>query len=254
MVPDADGLLIRIESAPEGSPLQPGPPISVTLRTTIIGRSADADLVLMDPSVSRRHARLDLGPPATVEALTSSNGTFLDEVPLPAGTRQPLGEEGRRLQVGGVVLSIVPMGDTRPVLDVIRSPATPRALLEITWDAGQCVVRCGGQPLDLPPTASQLLGHLAESPGEIVHRWDLQQEIDSQYPAPHATAVRQALVAAAKRGLLDVDQLRAWRAEHVPDAPDTDSLEDLMLWVVRARRGHGYVLNVPAQAIVVRRI
>jgi two-component system, NtrC family, response regulator AtoC len=43
--------------------------------TVIIGRSRDCDLRIDDPSMSRRHAALHLGPPLAVEDLGSANGT-----------------------------------------------------------------------------------------------------------------------------------------------------------------------------------
>jgi pSer/pThr/pTyr-binding forkhead associated (FHA) protein len=45
----------------------------------VVGRSSDADLVLWDPEVSRRHARFENdGRTVFVSDLHSSNGTFLN--------------------------------------------------------------------------------------------------------------------------------------------------------------------------------
>ncbi|MBV8727788.1 MAG: FHA domain-containing protein [Candidatus Eremiobacteraeota bacterium] len=45
----------------------------------VVGRSADADLLLSDPEVSRRHARFENdGRTVFVSDLHSSNGTFLN--------------------------------------------------------------------------------------------------------------------------------------------------------------------------------
>jgi DNA-binding NtrC family response regulator len=41
----------------------------------IIGRSGEADIRIDDRSISRRHAKLSLGPPVTIEDLGSANGT-----------------------------------------------------------------------------------------------------------------------------------------------------------------------------------
>jgi two-component system, NtrC family, response regulator AtoC len=43
--------------------------------SVILGREADADVCVPDPSVSRRHAVLHIGPPLCIEDLGSSNGT-----------------------------------------------------------------------------------------------------------------------------------------------------------------------------------
>lgn len=45
----------------------------------VLGRGLDCDLPLADPGVSRRHARLRLGPAASIEDLGSTAGTFVNE-------------------------------------------------------------------------------------------------------------------------------------------------------------------------------
>ena len=57
----------------------------------VIGRGADCDVTLDHPALSRRHARLRLGPPATIEDLGSTNGTRLGEAVLRGGPAVPLG-------------------------------------------------------------------------------------------------------------------------------------------------------------------
>ncbi len=50
---------------------------------TIIGRDADSDFVLNDPSVSRKHARILMqNNEFLLEDLGSSNGTHVDDVPV----------------------------------------------------------------------------------------------------------------------------------------------------------------------------
>jgi len=62
-------------------------PLSVATRDVVIGRSPDCDVVLLDESVSRQHARLRFGAEgARLEDLQARNGTFI---------------EGRRLVDGG---------------------------------------------------------------------------------------------------------------------------------------------------------
>lgn len=56
-----------------------------------IGRTADNDLVVPDPSVSRHHARLHLqGETATIEDLGSSNGTVIAGARLEPGVPHPV--------------------------------------------------------------------------------------------------------------------------------------------------------------------
>ena len=60
----------------------------------VIGRSAECDVVIDHPTLSRRHARLRLGPPATVEDLGSKNGTSIGRRRLESGAQValPVGE------------------------------------------------------------------------------------------------------------------------------------------------------------------
>jgi pSer/pThr/pTyr-binding forkhead associated (FHA) protein len=48
-------------------------------KAATIGRSEESDIFLVDPSVSRNHAVLDISPIAVeVEDLNSTNGTFVN--------------------------------------------------------------------------------------------------------------------------------------------------------------------------------
>lgn len=70
-----------------------------------VGRHpALVDVVVDDPSVSRRHLRVSLRDGAlAVEDLNSLNGTCLDDVPL-APFARTLIREGQRLDLGRVTL------------------------------------------------------------------------------------------------------------------------------------------------------
>ncbi|MDX1487067.1 MAG: GGDEF domain-containing protein [Acidiferrobacterales bacterium] len=82
----------------------PGKVYALTLgQATVIGRGADADVVVGDPRVSRQHARvtIDANGTAVLEDLGSSNGTFLNGSRI---RRQEL-KEGDQLQLGsGTIL------------------------------------------------------------------------------------------------------------------------------------------------------
>ena len=70
---------------------------------TTIGREAGHAIVLSDPSVSRAHARIELGPAgATIVDLGSTNGTMLNGQPL-GGDRATL-RGGDRVQIGALML------------------------------------------------------------------------------------------------------------------------------------------------------
>lgn len=70
----------------------------------VVGRGEAAELVLGDPSVSRRHAliRAD-GTTAVVEDLGSSNGTYVNDEPVTQPRRVT---DGDRVRLGGSALEV----------------------------------------------------------------------------------------------------------------------------------------------------
>jgi pSer/pThr/pTyr-binding forkhead associated (FHA) protein len=64
----------------------------------VLGRDATADVLIDDSTVSRKHAAIDIRPNvATIEDLSSKNGTFLDGVKLDGSA--PL-REGQAIVLG----------------------------------------------------------------------------------------------------------------------------------------------------------
>ncbi|MEQ1570055.1 MAG: diguanylate cyclase, partial [Myxococcota bacterium] len=70
-----------------------------------IGRSTDANLVLPDPSVSRFHARIEADAAGSLHLtdLNSTNGTFINQVPLKG---KSVLDPGDRVSIGAVGLLI----------------------------------------------------------------------------------------------------------------------------------------------------
>jgi DNA-binding NtrC family response regulator len=94
----ADGPLELVVVAGETLVVAPLPPTGAV----VIGRDRSCDVRIESGSVSRRHARLHLGPQLALEDLGSRNGTFVaDNTPTP-GVTDPL----RRLQAERVPLAI----------------------------------------------------------------------------------------------------------------------------------------------------
>ncbi len=90
--------------------------------TVVIGRSPDADMVLADPQVSRRHARVtaDDGA-AVVEDLGSANGTFINHAELHGPARLDPGDD---LLVGVTVLALRTRAQIAAVPSAVR-PVPP---------------------------------------------------------------------------------------------------------------------------------
>ena len=75
-----------------------------TARTWAIGRSRACDVVIDDPSISRRHALLSVrGERCSIRDLASMNGVELNGRPVTSAVLQP----GDTLRLGGVVDAIV---------------------------------------------------------------------------------------------------------------------------------------------------
>ena len=73
----------------------------------ILGRSSKADFVIVESSVSRRHACMSLlHQTIMIHDLKSLNGTVVDGVKLTPGQKQPLAQ-GSRIQLGDVALTMI---------------------------------------------------------------------------------------------------------------------------------------------------
>jgi pSer/pThr/pTyr-binding forkhead associated (FHA) protein len=73
-------------------------------REMVLGRSLISDLVVNDPSVSRKHARLAAsGPSVKVIDLNSRNGTFLNGKRI----RQGLAKAGQSVRFGDAVFKVM---------------------------------------------------------------------------------------------------------------------------------------------------
>jgi len=92
----------------------------------VIGRGAEADVRIADPSVSRRHAILHVGPPLTIEDLGSANGITLGGSKLASGSRSTL-------EVG----SVIGFGPGMVIVQRKAPPPRPRRV----WSHGHFEVR-----------------------------------------------------------------------------------------------------------------
>jgi pSer/pThr/pTyr-binding forkhead associated (FHA) protein len=89
----------------------------------VVGRSPAADVVLTDPTVSRRHLELRMdGTTVVVEDLGSSNGTSVNGEEIEIATR--LGE-GDRIGLGATELEVVMETGASPT----STPTTPTEIV-----------------------------------------------------------------------------------------------------------------------------
>ncbi len=83
-----DGHVLRLRISLKGRPVRS---YRFDQDCVVIGRDPGADVVLDNPGISRRHARIVRSPVGfVVEDLGSANGTYVNEAPV---TRQPLAED-----------------------------------------------------------------------------------------------------------------------------------------------------------------
>jgi predicted component of type VI protein secretion system len=115
-----------------------GAPIEVPGDRALVGRDPSADIVVNDPSVSRRHAIVERRPEGwAVFDQRSANGTWLDNVRIEQALLQP----GQQLRLGAVSFEVHVPG-ALPA----RGPGTL---------APQPLVSPYGQPAYAPPPAPQ---------------------------------------------------------------------------------------------------
>ena len=79
----------------------------------ILGSASDCDVVVADPSVAPRHARIEVGPPSSLEDLGSGRGTQVGATPVPPGGRAELAP-GAAIQLGAVVLLVERLRGSTP--------------------------------------------------------------------------------------------------------------------------------------------
>lgn len=127
----------------------------------LIGRAPGAGLRVRDGAASRRHARIRVAPTgeATVEDLSSKNGTRLNDLPLAPGAH-PL-RPGDRLGIGELTLRYV---DPLEGADQER-PAAPAAPTDRGEETRRPEALLAGALLAAAAAIAALLTELAGFPG-----------------------------------------------------------------------------------------
>ena len=104
-----------------------GAPIEIASDRTLIGRDPTADIVVNDPSVSRRHAIIERRPEGwAIFDQRSANGTWLENQRI----EQALLVSGQQLRLGAVTFAVIlaaPGAAARPAPAAAppRRPPTP---------------------------------------------------------------------------------------------------------------------------------
>jgi len=244
--------VLAIRAAPTGSQLAVGRAF-VVASEAVVGRGVEADIRLDDITVSRRHVRFyRVSGELHMEILAHRNGTFLDGASISHGSNAKISHDAHVLQLGGALLDLYPMANTEPVLDplTLRTNASPNAsapFLEISADGDQCTVRCRGRFLDVHAGAAKALKALCETPGTIVHEWDIQDAVGGSCNVQQlVSTIRKAFRLLIETGHLSDDELRCFirRVSSGERVAQLDTLDtaSLLRRFVLSRRGHGYLI------------
>jgi FHA domain-containing protein len=139
-----------------------GPPLDVQGERVLLGRDPAADVLLNDPSVSRRHAVIERrGAFWVVLDQQSANGTWVDDRRV---TEAPL-QAGQRLRLGAVTFTVaVPDAPARAYMR--PSPAAQNAPPTVARQP-----TAPGPPTGMDPAeAAEVLGVWPGSPPEEVRK------------------------------------------------------------------------------------
>ncbi len=121
-------------------------PAGMSSRRFSIGRANDCDVVVADPSVSRRHAELELGDaqPMTLVDCQSTHGTHVVENGQARRVSRAVVSPQQQIQLGEVTLSVGELLDALrvryPALGLLAQ--TPPNLTPERDDGRRRLVRC----------------------------------------------------------------------------------------------------------------
>lgn len=133
-----------------------------------LGRGADSDLVLTNPRISRRHARLTWdGEHFLVEDLGSKNGTRINRAPI--ATPTPIAD-GDTLELAD---SHLQFQTSAPTVTVVLVPTTGA----LSLDPATHEVRVRGEPVALTPKEYRLLTLLFRRAGAVISHGEIAAEV-----------------------------------------------------------------------------
>ncbi|HZF08266.1 MAG TPA: adenylate/guanylate cyclase domain-containing protein [Thermoanaerobaculia bacterium] len=156
-------------------------------RQLLVGRSIACDLPVRDPSVSRQHAELELGPEGLqVSDLGSTNGTFVNGERVTRATARP----GEQVAFGRSVFELREEGD-----ETVQAPLEPENVgldatilrrvpvagpadiaARVSAPSGRSLLRIGGQSLE--ERQARRLALFLDIAKELSGQFDLDRLLD----------------------------------------------------------------------------
>ena len=231
----------------------------------VVGRDPSADVRIDHPTVSRRHVRLRrVDELVEIENLSRHGTTFVNRQPLAPGSSTTARPEALHVQVGAYLLRVELPEITMRFDRLIVPDDAPNddVILEVEFVGRSGRVKWSGAEVHLSPLPMQVLGVLADSAGEIVSRFTIQEALDPD--AVHFPNVDQNVhhVRTALRAQLEehpdaAGRLRIALAAFAPDQAaklGTVDEHQLARRTIRTHRGRGYQLALRTHDVrVIRR-
>ena len=253
-------LVLCVIKVRDGSDLRVGQVFETRSTPLLIGRDARADVRLNDRTVSRQHARLEAdGNALRVVNLSKGGTTMVNRARVAPGEAASFSADEAHIQVGGVLLRVtnsmettafdaaLSMSEGIDAPEVSGEHARPEPLLSLAWDAGHCHVRLRGRLLSPYPATAAVLAALCETPGEPVHRFDLEEALgEGGNLEQQVSLIRRMFADEIEGGTLSLDVLRRRVRAHStgPHLAKLDAMDtrEVLRYFVASKRGYGYVI------------
>jgi two-component system, NtrC family, response regulator AtoC len=202
----------------------------------VIGRSEKATVTIDEPSISRQHAILHLGPPMAIEDLGSSNGVTLRDQRLEPNRPAPI-EPNEVVQLGSVML----------VVQQRTAPIRTQRIRSHDYFEGRLAEECARA--DRRPFALLRIDAVSELAGEAVHDAFAEVLRPVDVVAAYGPRAFEVFLADAQQGDAErvarrlVESVRALGSEarvgiayHPDDGRDPDSLVERAAASARGER------------------
>jgi pSer/pThr/pTyr-binding forkhead associated (FHA) protein len=173
-------------------PAAGGRPVEIPLEhvpgSVVIGRGPDCDILLDDPSISRRHCRLDFEPTGEIKVhdLGSGNGTRINGTQLPKGTIRA----GDRISLGSVEFR----------LELYSRATDARGALPVRNNAAAWLLAA----IDEEGNVTKFLVDVASNGTWVIGR--TSEDADLVIPSPTVSA-KHAVLRSSSDGRLEIHDL-----------------------------------------------
>ncbi len=251
-------MLLKVIKIRDDVGVELGTVLNVDHPVTIIGRDPNADIVLVNRGISRRHVRLSTDSAGVWVENLSRFDTYLNQSRLHERTSLASGD---CLQVGPVLLQVVGESDASATLEGLgpmtvtathaRAISTTTDGPLVSIDSNAKALLFGGRAVDLRPREFAVMEALALRAGQWVTVDNIADSLnaDPGYIKKYVSYARGALRAELETSV-ELASLVRLAVREASDALtqrtdlDTCSSRDLVLELLKSRHSAGYRLSV----------